>query len=128
MSWIDVGPLTSLPTRGARVLRAHGYAIAVFRTGSDEIFALRDLCPHRGGPLSQGMVHADRVTCPLHDWVIDLRTGRATGADEGYTRTFRVRVESGRLLVDVPEPQGIDQGIPDTEQRDARACTARELG
>jgi nitrite reductase (NADH) small subunit len=83
------------------VLRLGGIDIAVFRTGDGRVFALRDRCPHRGGPLSQGIVHGERVTCPLHDWVIDLRTGDATGADRGCTPTFGVRVESGRVLIEV---------------------------
>ena len=65
------------------------------------MFALRDQCPHRGGPLSQGIVHGTRVTCPLHDWVIDLSTGSATGADEGSTATFKVRVVDGRVALEL---------------------------
>ena len=101
MSWIDVGALSALPARGARRVSIDGVDIAVFRTGAGAVYALRDRCPHRGGPLSQGIVHGDRVTCPLHDWVIDLETGSATGADQGCTPTFAVRVESGRVLIDV---------------------------
>lgn len=103
MSWVDVGPLAGLPERGARVVRVGGVSIAVFRTGAGEIFALRDSCPHRGGPLSQGIVHGGRVTCPLHDWVIDLKTGSALGVDEGCTPTFATRIEAGRVSVDVPD-------------------------
>jgi nitrite reductase (NADH) small subunit len=66
------------------------------------VFALRDQCPHRGGPLSQGIVHGTRVTCPLHDWVIDLASGKATGADEGATPTFKVRVTHGRVELELP--------------------------
>jgi nitrite reductase (NADH) small subunit len=102
MSWLDVGPLTSLPARGARVVRVGAASIAVFRTSAGEVYALRDVCPHRGGPLSQGIVHGTRVTCPLHDWVIDLKTGRATGADEGSTATFNVRVVDGRIALELP--------------------------
>ena len=102
MSAIDLGPVTALPERGARCVRLAGVTIAVFRTSTGEVFALRDQCPHRGGPLSQGIVHGTRVTCPLHDWVIDLKTGRATGADEGSTPTFAVRAENGRLLLELP--------------------------
>jgi nitrite reductase (NADH) small subunit len=90
------------------VLRARGVEIAVFRTGDDRVFALRDSCPHRGGPLSQGIVHGGRVTCPLHDWVIDLASGAATGADEGCTATFAVRIENGEVLVEVPERCGAE--------------------
>jgi nitrite reductase (NADH) small subunit len=99
---IDVGALTALPERGARCVRIGGVPIAVFRTSTGQVFALRDQCPHRGGPLSQGIVHGTRVTCPLHDWIIDLATGRATGADEGSTPTYEVRVVDGRVVLDVP--------------------------
>jgi nitrite reductase (NADH) small subunit len=99
MSWIDAGPLESIPPRGARVLRVEGVDIAVFRTGDGRVFALRDECPHRGGPLSQGIVHGRCVTCPLHDWVIELETGAARGPDEGKTARYDVRIELGRVLL-----------------------------
>jgi nitrite reductase (NADH) small subunit len=102
MSSVDLGPVTALPERGARCVKVGGVAIAVFRTSTGEVFALRDQCPHRGGPLSQGIVHGTRVTCPLHDWVIDLKTGHATGADEGSTATYSVRVADGRIVLELP--------------------------
>jgi nitrite reductase (NADH) small subunit len=73
--------------------------IAVFRTRADEVFALLDRCPHKGGPLSQGIVYDRRVACPLHNWVIALDTGQATGPDSGCTRRFPVRVAEGRVLL-----------------------------
>jgi nitrite reductase (NADH) small subunit len=102
VSWVDLGSVAALPERGARCVRIGALTIAVFRTSGGEVFALRDQCPHRGGPLSQGIVHGTRVTCPLHDWVIDLTTGRATGADEGPTTTFNVRVVAGRVALELP--------------------------
>lgn len=102
MSWVDAGPAIAVPARGARVLRVGGVDIAVFRTGEGKLFALRDRCPHRGGPLSQGIVHGDCVTCPMHDWVIELATGTARGPDEGCTPRFDVRVDRGRVQVFVP--------------------------
>ena len=102
MTAIDVGPLAALPERGARCVRVGDLPVAVFRTSTGQVFALRDQCPHRGGPLSQGIVHGTRVTCPLHDWVIDLATGCATGVDEGSTTTFPARVVDGRVVLDVP--------------------------
>ena len=106
MSWIDAGALEAIPACGARVLQTEGGSlcdIAIFRTGDGRVFALADRCPHRGGPLSQGIVHGARVTCPLHDWVINLENGRAEGPDEGATRTFGVRIENGRVLIEVGE-------------------------
>ena len=102
MSSVDVGSVTDLPERGARCVRIGATTVAVFRTSGGGIFALRDQCPHRGGPLSQGIVHGTRVTCPLHDWVIDLKTGKATGVDEGSTPTFTVRVIDGRVVLELP--------------------------
>jgi nitrite reductase (NADH) small subunit len=95
--WIDVGAVEDVPLRGARVVHTASGDIAVFRTGEGKIFALRDRCPHKNGPLSQGIVHDDGVTCPLHNWVIDLATGQARGADVGCTGVIAVRTERGRI-------------------------------
>jgi nitrite reductase (NADH) small subunit len=99
--WIDVGAVTDVPRRGARRVSTPRGDIAVFRTGDGELFALRDQCPHKHGPLSQGIVHGRTVTCPLHAWNIDLATGEPTGADagKGCTPTVALRVENGRLLL-----------------------------
>jgi nitrite reductase (NADH) small subunit len=99
-SWIDIGAAEAIPLRGARVVRTHRGCLAIFRTGENEVFALDDRCPHKGGPLSQGIVHGTAVTCPLHNWVISLETGQAQGADEGRVRAHGVRVEDGRVLLD----------------------------
>ena len=99
MSWVDLGPLSALPERGARCVRVGALAIAVFRTSTGEVFALRDQCPHRGGPLSQGIVHGHAVTCPLHNWVISLATGTAQGADSGCVRKLPLKVEEGRICL-----------------------------
>jgi nitrite reductase (NADH) small subunit len=99
MNWLDIGTLDDIPTQGARVLSTAQGDIAVFRTGLDELFAVEDRCPHRGGPLSQGIVFEKRVACPLHDWVIDLEQGCATGPDRGCARTYPVRLEGGRVYL-----------------------------
>ena len=99
MRWIAIGSIADIPLRGARCVATPGGKIAVFRTASDEIFAIEDRCPHRGGPLSQGIVHGAAVTCPLHNWVISLETGRALGADEGAVRTIPVRREGDNLFL-----------------------------
>ncbi len=99
MHWIDIGALTDIPRQGARCVNAPAGRIAVFRTLGDDVFALEDHCPHRGGPLSQGIVHGASVTCPLHNWVISLETGEAMGADEGSVKTIPVQVAEGRLLI-----------------------------
>jgi nitrite reductase (NADH) small subunit len=104
--WIEVGALTDIPRQGARVLRTAKGDIAVFRTLDDEVFALRDRCPHKGGPLSQGIVHGKRVACPLHDWKIHLDSGSAVAPDEGCAATFPVRLEDGRVYVSLVAHEG----------------------
>lgn len=99
-AWIDVGALADIPVRGARVVKTPAGCIAVFRTAEDAAFALDDRCPHKGGPLSQGIVHGTSVTCPLHNWVISLASGMAQGADEGQVKTYALKIEAGRVLID----------------------------
>ena len=99
MNWVEIGKLSDIPLRGARCVRTPQGKVAVFRTAENEVFAIEDHCPHRGGPLSQGIVHGKAVTCPLHNWVISLETGRALGADEGVVRTIPVRVEEESLFI-----------------------------
>jgi nitrite reductase (NADH) small subunit len=98
--WFDVGPLNAIPPRGARTVRTPRREIAIFRTASDEVFALENRCPHKNGPLSEGIVHDRKVTCPLHNWVISLESGEATGADKGCTRSFPVRLDKGRVYLE----------------------------
>ncbi|MFA5901255.1 MAG: nitrite reductase small subunit NirD [Hyphomicrobium sp.] len=99
MQWIAIGLLVDIPQRGARCIETPAGKIAVFRTGDDRVFAVDDHCPHKGGPLSQGIVHGASVTCPLHNWVISLESGKAQGADEGCVRTLQVKVEDGKLYI-----------------------------
>ncbi len=100
-NWVHVGSMDDIPRQGARCVKNGDMTIAIFRTAADEVFALEDSCPHRKGPLSQGIVHDGCVTCPLHNWVISLETGIAQGADEGRTSAFPVRLEDGRILIDL---------------------------
>ena len=99
--WIDVGTLDDIPPMGARVVRSPDGDIALFRTADDRVFALYDRCPHKGGPLSQGIVHGHAVTCPLHNWVIGLDDGRAKDPDEGCVRTVPVRLDGRDILLAV---------------------------
>ena len=101
MSWLDIGALADIPPQGARLVKTAQGCVAVFRTAADAVFALDDRCPHKGGPLSEGIVHGNAVTCPLHAWVFSLDTGLAQGADDGGVTTYPVRVEAGRILLDV---------------------------
>lgn len=100
MIWVDVGALEDIPRQGARVVKTAQGCVAVFRTAEDRVFALDDRCPHKGGPLSEGIVHGNGVTCPLHAWVFSLETGVAQGADEGAVNSYPARIEAGRILLD----------------------------
>lgn len=100
-TWLDIGGETEVPVRGARRFMINDTPVGVFRTGDGAVFALVDQCPHKKGPLSEGIVHGRAVACPLHNWVISLENGQAQGADSGCTPMLPVRVEGARLLVDV---------------------------
>jgi len=103
MQWTQIGTLDDIPQRGARCISTPAGRVAVFRTADDQVFAIEDHCPHQGGPLSQGIVHGEAVTCPLHNWVISLRTGEAQGADKGSVKTITVRVENRKILLSLAE-------------------------
>lgn len=92
-----------IPLGSRRVRRAQGADVAIFRGEGDRIFALLDRCPHKGGPLSQGIVFGQSVACPLHNWTIGLADGQAAAPDEGCTTTFSVKVENGEVFLDLEE-------------------------
>lgn len=97
--WQIVCAMEAIPRLGARVVKsAHG-DIAVFRNAEDEVFALLDKCPHKGGPLSQGIVFGRKVACPLHGWNIGLDDGNAVAPDVGCARSFPVKVEDGTVFL-----------------------------
>jgi nitrite reductase (NADH) small subunit len=106
--WIEIGRLDDIPRRGARrvTLPSGPPAIAVFRTADDMVFALIDRCPHRGGPLSEGIVQGHAVACPLHGWVIALDSGQAEAPDQGCVTGIAVRLVGGRIWLSAA---GLDQ-------------------
>jgi len=95
----EICGLDDIPRLGSRVVEALHGDVAVFRTADDRVFALDDRCPHKGGPLSQGLVHGDRVACPLHNWLIELNSGEAVAPDQGCVRRHEARVDNGRVLL-----------------------------
>ena len=102
--WKAVCNVADIPVLGSRVVhRAKQPAVAIFRNGEDKVFALLDRCPHKGGPLSQGIVFGERVACPLHNWNIELGSGCAAEPDEGCTQSFSVKVEQGVVYLDLNE-------------------------
>ncbi len=107
MEWQRICDLEDIPRLGARTVCLAAGPIALFRTRDDRVFALLDKCPHKAGPLSQGIVHGARVTCPLHDMVIELETGLAVAPDEGQTATFEARVISGGVEIRMPLSEAV---------------------
>ena len=103
--WQKSTTLEEIPILGARVIRAKVGEVAIFRNSENEVFAILDQCPHKGGPLSQGIVHGKTVTCPLHSWNIYLASGCAVAPDEGCTKSFEVKVESGVVWLNREELQ-----------------------
>lgn len=101
--WIEILKLDHIPRQGARVVElgpaGEATRVAIFRTATDQVYAVKDHCPHRGGPLSQGIVHGGQVTCPMHNWKIDLASGAAVLPDKGCARTYASKVEDGQIFL-----------------------------
>ena len=104
-NWIEIGDIEDIPRQGARVVRTSQGDVAVFRTAQNEVFALRDRCPHKGGPLSQGIVSGKTVTCPLHNWNIQLDSGDAVAPDKGCAGTFPAKVVEGKIYISLSVEQ-----------------------
>lgn len=101
--WVKVVPLQDIPKLGARVVNHQGREIGIFRLEDDRVFAINNQCPHKGGPLSQGIVYGDKVACPLHSWKISLVDGKAEEPDVGETACFNTKVEDGIVYLELKE-------------------------
>jgi len=100
-TWVEVVDVADLPDMGARVITGGALGeIAIFKADQGAVFAVLDKCPHRGGPLSQGIVHGQQVTCPLHSWVIGLHDGQALAPDVGCAKRYATRLENGKVYLD----------------------------
>ncbi|MDZ7938518.1 MAG: nitrite reductase small subunit NirD [Rhodoferax sp.] len=105
--WTLICKIDDIPVLGSRrVARASGLDVAVFRNSENEVFALLDRCPHKGGPLSQGIVFGTSVACPLHNWTIGLCDGQAAAPDEGCTPKFSVKLDGDQVYLKSTELQG----------------------
>lgn len=100
-NWVRIAAMEEIPSLGSRVVQSARGDIAVFRNAENKVFALHDKCPHKGGPLSQGIVHGEKVTCPLHGWNIGLADGKAVAPDEGHTPCVEVKVEDGAVYLSI---------------------------
>jgi nitrite reductase (NADH) small subunit len=122
-AWTVVCRVEDIPVLGSRrVARPRGVDVAVFRNSEDQVFALLDRCPHKGGPLSQGIVFGTSVACPLHNWTIGLDDGCAKGPDEGCTPRFACRVDAGQVLLN---PVELATHAVDLEAPKAGPCASR---
>ena len=102
--WTAICHVEDIPVLGSRrVARPRGMDVAVFRNDRDQVFALLDRCPHKGGPLSQGIVFGTSVACPLHNWTIGLDDGCAKAPDQGCAQRFSVKVENGAVFLSAVE-------------------------
>ena len=103
MNWMDIGAINETPLRDTRIVKTALGCVALFRTSEAEVFATSDRCPHKGGPLSEGIVLGRNITCPLHSWVFSLETGQAQGADVGQIAAYAVKVSQGRIFLDATD-------------------------
>lgn len=110
MDWIAIGTLDDIPRLGARTVETALGQVAVFRTAEDDVFALINKCPHKGGPLSEGIVSGRKVACPLHNWVIDLNSGVADAPDEGCSTSIPMKQEGSRLFLGLTAAKKVAHG------------------
>ena len=99
--WLEITDLEEIPVLGSRVVETDTVNIAIFRGRDNTVYAIKDACPHKNGPLSQGIMHGDSVTCPLHNWKISLTSGEALGPDEGCTNVYKTKVEGGKVYINI---------------------------
>jgi nitrite reductase (NADH) small subunit len=95
---VRIGDISQIPSGEGRVFDVKGLRLAVFHTRAGEVFATQAHCPHRGGPLADGLVDAATVVCPLHDRAYDLRTGAGLGNDCSIA-TYPVEVRDGAMIL-----------------------------
>ncbi|QNP59410.1 nitrite reductase small subunit NirD [Paenacidovorax monticola] len=127
--WTPICRTDEIPVLGARrVARERGLDVAVFRNDADQVFALLDRCPHKGGPLSQGIVFGTSVACPLHNWTIGLCDGQAAAPDEGCAPRFAVKVEAGVVYLDAAELAGHATDLARPIAGPARRCVPAPAG
>jgi nitrite reductase (NADH) small subunit len=101
MKWIAITPVENIPPREGRAVRLGAVSVAVFNTG-ERFLAVENRCPHKGGPLADGIVGGEVVTCPLHNWRICLHTGAVTrpcDTTAPAVRTFEVMERDGMLML-----------------------------
>jgi len=107
--WVHITHCDNIPLREGRSVKVGSREIAIFNLG-DRFLAVDNRCPHKGGPLSEGIVSGTTVVCPLHAWKVDLECGAVKKpADvQVCVKTFRTRVEAGTVLLEVPTAEVVE--------------------
>ena len=99
--WYRITEIENIPFMGSRKVEISEIEIAIFKTRDGSIFAINNICPHKKGKLSDGLVHDKQVTCPLHNWEIDLSSGKALGNDSGCTGIYETKIEDGIVYLKI---------------------------
>lgn len=99
VKWYKITEIENIPSMGSRKVEIGEIEIAIFKTRDGSIFAINNVCPHKQGKLSEGLVHEKQVTCPLHSWEIDLTTGEALGNDSGCTNIYESKIVDGIVYI-----------------------------
>jgi len=106
--WLEVGKIEDIPKLGSRVVKRAEGDIAIFRNSDNEVFALLNRCPHKGGPLSEGIVYGKTVTCPMHSWCLGLHNGEAVAPDEGCAPTYPIKIEGDKVFLSLQQSNECD--------------------
>ncbi|HEC26335.1 MAG TPA: nitrite reductase small subunit NirD [Gammaproteobacteria bacterium] len=101
--WLEIGKIEDIPKLGSRVVKRAEGDIAIFRNSDNEVFALLNRCPHKGGPLSEGIVYGKTVTCPMHNWCLGLNNGEAVAPDEGCAPTYPIKIEGEKVFLSLQQ-------------------------
>jgi len=98
-NWIKIIEIEDVPLMGSRKVVVGDDEIVIFKTKDGSIFAVNNVCPHKQGKLSEGLVHGHMVTCPLHNWDIDLETGIVKDEDNSCTKKYETKIEEGVIYL-----------------------------
>ncbi|WP_200760816.1 nitrite reductase small subunit NirD [Effusibacillus dendaii] len=98
---VEIGNIHDLPLQTGRVVKVNGREIAVFRISSGDVRAVENRCPHKNGPLAEGIVAGEYVFCPLHDRKINLNDGNVQAPDSGCVTTYRVDVTDEKVYISI---------------------------
>ncbi|MBS1841454.1 MAG: nitrite reductase small subunit NirD [Acidobacteria bacterium] len=111
--WLRVAPCDSIPVREGRVVEIASRQVAIFNLG-ERFVAVENRCPHRGGPLADGIISGDTIVCPIHAWKFNVQTGVSVNhAESGVClKSFPVQIEAGVISIEVPLNSNVEESFP----------------